>query len=115
VPARYRWQLPAPSHTPLVPQLVAPWSVQVPRGSVNPAGTDAQRPTEEGRAQLRQAPAQASAQQTESTQKLLAHSEAARQGWPLSLRPQLPAMQAIPAWQSASVKQLEAQTPPVQW
>jgi hypothetical protein len=54
-------------------------------------------------------------QQTLSTQKLLAHSEAARQDCPFSLRPQLPAMQAIPVWQSASVAQLEPHTPAVQW
>ena len=98
-----------------MPQLAAPWSIQVPRGSVDPAGTEAQRPTMEGRSQLWQAPAQASAQQTLSTQKLLAHSEGARHGWPFSLRPQLPAMQAIPAWQSASVVQLEPHTPARQW
>ena len=30
VPAGYRWHPPLPSHRPLVPQLVAPWSVQSP-------------------------------------------------------------------------------------
>jgi hypothetical protein len=52
-----------------------------------------QVPREEASAQLRQAPWQASPQQTPSTQKLLAHSPAAAQVWPFDLGPQLPLMQ----------------------
>jgi hypothetical protein len=54
-------------------------------------------PSDEGSAQLRQAPAQASAQQTPSTQKLLAQSAGPLQDWPFCFGPQLPATQAMPA------------------
>jgi hypothetical protein len=64
------------------------------RGSDEPGGISVQRPIEEGSAQLRQAPWQPSAQQTPSTQKLLAHSEAAAQLWPFCFLPQLPFTQA---------------------
>ena len=80
VPGRYLRQPPAPSHLLSVPQVAAVWSVQICRGSLPPAATDVQRPIAEGSAQLRQAPWQASAQQTPSTQKLLAHSLAAAHG-----------------------------------
>jgi hypothetical protein len=50
-------------------------------------------PSDEASAQLRQAPWQASAQQTPSTQKLLAHWLALVQVWPLAFGPQLPATQ----------------------
>jgi hypothetical protein len=65
---------------PSVPQLASPLSTQMLRGSAAPAGTGTQRPIDDGRAQLRQAPAHASAQQTPSTQKLLTHSLDAAQG-----------------------------------
>jgi hypothetical protein len=72
-------QLPEPSQAPSVPQLATPWSAQVFLGSPAPAGTEAQRPIEDGNAQLRQAPWHASAQQMPSTQKPLAHSAALAQ------------------------------------
>jgi hypothetical protein len=78
------------------------------------AGRDVQRPSDEGRAQLRQAPAQASAQQTPSTQKLDAHSAAAAHTWPFCLGPQLPFTQARPAAQSALLVHLLLQAPPTQ-
>jgi hypothetical protein len=56
---------------------------------VPPAGIDAQRPIEEGRPQLRQAPWQPSAQHTPSTQKVLPHSAAFVQAWPKGFSPQL--------------------------
>ena len=43
-PAAYRWQAPAPSQTPVVPQLATPWSLQVPCGSLAPAATLLQVP-----------------------------------------------------------------------
>jgi hypothetical protein len=55
---------------------------------------------DEAWAQLRQAPVQASAQQTPSTQKFELHSAAAAQGWPSSFLPQLPFTQAMPGAQS---------------
>jgi hypothetical protein len=77
--------------------------LQVARGSAAPLGTGVHLPGAEGRAQVRQAPWHASAQQTPSTQKVLAHSEPLAQVWPFALGPQLPATQAWPAWQSASL------------
>jgi hypothetical protein len=97
-----------------VPQDAAPWSVQVLRGSAAPAGTAAQRPIEDGSAQLLHAPAQASAQQTPSTQKLLAHSLAAAQAWPGGLGPQLPSTQAWPGWHSSSFVHFVEQAAPLQ-
>jgi hypothetical protein len=72
-------------------------------------------PSDEGSAQLWQAPVQAVSQQTPSTQKLLAQSEAAAQVWPFCLGPQLPLTQAMPAWQSASEAQPVPQAPATQW
>lgn len=114
VPAAYLRQLPAPSHTPSVPQVAAPSAAHVARGSAAPAGTGAQRPIADGSAQVRQAPWQASAQQTPSTQKVLAHSAPLAQVWPFCLGPQLPATQAWPDWQSASLAHFVLHAPPEQ-
>jgi hypothetical protein len=65
---------PAPSHFLSVPQEVGPWSVQMLWGSSAPAATGEHRPRAVDSAQLLQALVQASAQQTPSTQKVLAHS-----------------------------------------
>ena len=46
VPATYFWQPPVPLHRPLVPQLVAPWSLHIPRGSTAPAGRAVHSPSE---------------------------------------------------------------------
>jgi len=81
------------------------------RGSDAPSGTGTQRPIDDGSAQLRQAPWQASAQQTPSTQKLLMHSLAAAHGCPLGFGPQLPFSQTWPLTQSASTIQRELQEP----
>src|SRR4051812_46605777 len=43
-PAAYRWQAPAPSQTPVVPQEPTPWSLQVPCGSLVPTATLLQVP-----------------------------------------------------------------------
>jgi hypothetical protein len=114
VPFAYLRQPPAPSHLPSVPQEAAPWLVQVVRGSSLPAATEVHLPSDDSSAQLRQAPWQASAQQTPSTQKLLAHSEACAQVWPFCLGPQLPCTQAWPATQSASLVQRVLQAPATQ-
>jgi hypothetical protein len=81
------------------------------RGSAAPAGTGVHLPIAEGSAQVRHAPWQASPQQTPSTQNVLAHSEPFMQLWPTCLGPQLPATQAWPVWQSASVTHLVSQAP----
>jgi hypothetical protein len=99
---------------PSVPQLAAPLSAQMLRGSAAPAGTGTHRPRDDGSAQLRQAPAHASAQQTPSTQKLLTHSLEAAQGWPSGLGPQLPFWHTWPLTQSASTEQWEIHAPSLQ-
>lgn len=93
VPGPYLWQLPAPSQVPSVPQDGACWSVHLPCGSVAAAGLGVQVPSDDASAQLWQAPWQASAQQTPSTQKLLAHWLAPVQACPFDLGPQLPLTQ----------------------
>jgi hypothetical protein len=85
--------------------------MQMLRGSAAPAGAAAHRPFDDGSAQLRQAPRQASAQQTPSTQKLLAHSLAAAHGWPFGFGPQLPLSQTWPPTQSLSLLQRATQAP----
>ena len=94
VPTLYLRQPPAPSQTPSFPHVETPWSVHVPRGSPAPAGTGEQRPIDDGSAQVRQAPWQASPQQMPSTQKVLAHSAPLAHVWPFCFGPQLPATQA---------------------
>jgi hypothetical protein len=89
-------------------------SLQTLRASLLPSGRLVQRPFDDGRAQLRQAPWQASVQQTPSTQKFDAHSELAPQAWPGCLGPQLPFTQACPAWQSVSTVQGTLQAPLMQ-
>ena len=86
-------------------------SLQTLRESLLPSGKLVQRPFEDGRAQLRQAPWQASVQQTPSTQNFDAHSELAAQAWPGCLGPQLPFTQAWPGWQSLSAVQGTLQLP----
>jgi hypothetical protein len=74
-------------------------------GSSTPAATGVQTPGAEGRAQLRQAPVQASAQQTPSTQKFDKQSVAAPHGWPLVRLPQLPLIHTLPPTQSSLLVQ----------
>jgi len=93
VPAGYLWQLPAPSQVPSVPQEGACLSTHIPCGSAAAAGLGVQMPSDEFNEQLRQAPWQAPAQQTPSTQKLLAHWLALVQACPFDLGPQLPLTQ----------------------
>jgi hypothetical protein len=85
------------------------------RGSAAPAAIGWQVPSAEGSAQLRQAPWQASPQQTPSTQKPLAHSPAPAQVWPFGLGPQVPLRQLWPLTQSASVWQWLTQALSTHW
>lgn len=86
------------------------------RGSLEPAATGAQRPIDDGSAQLRQAPPHAPSQHTPSTQKLLMHSAAAAHGCPFGFGPQLPfASQIWPSTQSASLVQRAMHAPSRQW
>ena len=103
VPVGYLRQPPAPSQVPLVPQEAAFRSTHIARGSAAPAAIGWQVPGAEASAQLRQAPWQASAQQTPSTQNPLPHSPAPAQVCPFDFGPQLPLTQLCPPAQSASV------------
>ena len=94
VPAGYLRQPPAPSQVPSVAQLPGGWAMHMPRVSAPPAAIRLQRPGCVPAAQVRQAPAQASSQQTPSLQMPLAHWLAPLQAWPRPLGPQLPFMQA---------------------
>jgi hypothetical protein len=113
VPAGYGRQAPFPSQRPSAPQPATGVARQVPRGSAAPAAAFLHTPIELVSAHERQAPAQASLQQTPSTQKPLAHSAEAAQVCPRPLGPQLAAAvsQVWPAAQSASLPQLALQRP----
>ena len=115
VPCTYFWQLPWPSHLPLVPHFGAPLSRQVPWGSETPAATLVQVPSAFGRAHDWQAPEQAVLQQIPCAQNLLAHSAAARQEAPMLLRPQEElASQALGASHWSLVAQLLKHAVPLQ-
>ena len=92
-------------------------SVQVRRGSADPAATIVQRPRELASAQLRQAPVQSVLQQIPGpvamsfTQCAFWHSAFALHGWPSTLGPQLPFTQAMPSAQSAFVVHLLLHAP----
>jgi len=73
-----------------------------------------QVPIDDERAQLRQAPAHASPQQTPSTQNELMHSSLAVQACPFGFGPQLPFWQPWPGTQSLSLVQVPLQAPATQ-
>jgi hypothetical protein len=102
VPWVYFWQAPA-AHLPLVPQLVAPWSLQPPAGSGAPDGTSVQRPSDPERAHERHDPEQAVAQQIPCAQVVDRHSVLVEQEAPLGLRPHELAVQTFPVEHSALV------------
>jgi hypothetical protein len=101
-PAAYSWQAPAPSQTPVVPQLAAPWSRHWPAGSRQPIGTGAQVPGLAAVAQDRHVPVQAVLQQTPCAQMPLVHSPPSPQIAPSGLRPHDPPPQTAGGAQSAS-------------
>jgi hypothetical protein len=68
VPSEYFWQPPAPSQRPFVPHVVAPWSLQVPFGSTEPAIMGEQVPRLPGTLQARHEGQLEVVQQTPSTQ-----------------------------------------------
>jgi hypothetical protein len=100
---------------PSVPQELAVRSTQVLRGSSVPALASVHLPGADDSAQLLQAPSHASAQQTPSTQKPLAHWPAPAQVCPFDFGPQLPLTQPWPLAQSASVWQWLTQALPAHW
>jgi hypothetical protein len=88
VPFAYFWQPALPSHLPLVPQVVFPWSVQTALGSTTPAATLVQVPSVLGRPHDRQAPAHDVEQQKPCSQLPLRHSAAPEHAAPMSFKPQ---------------------------
>jgi hypothetical protein len=111
VPPAYIRQAPPPSQKPSVPQVVFPWSWQVPCGSAVPLGTLLQVPGAVVSAQDWQAPVQAVAQQTDCAQNPDEHSAAVTQAWPDGLRPHDPLLlQTAGEAQSGSAAQEFLQT-----
>jgi hypothetical protein len=90
VSAAYLAQLPKPSQAPVLPQLAAPMSLQMPRGSAAPRSSGQQVPMRWSRLHETQPPWQATLQQTPSAQKPDAQSSAVLQGAPFIFLPQLP-------------------------
>jgi hypothetical protein len=116
VPAGYLRQPPAPSQVPSVAQLEGGCGRHPPRVSAPPAAIGLQRPGCVPAEQVRQAPSQASSQQTPSLQMPLAHWLAPPHGWPRPLGPQLPPVQAgASPLQSAALPQLPVQAPLLHW
>jgi hypothetical protein len=89
----------------LVPQVVAPWSVQTWAGSGDPVGTLVQVPSEPESAQDLQAPLQAVAQQIPCAHIADAHSVLPEHEAPLGFLPQELATQTLPALQFPSTVQ----------
>src|SRR5687767_5045621 len=77
-------QAPPPSQRPSLPQLLSAEGEQPPWGSLPPAGTLVQVPSDPGTAQLRQVWPQAVLQQTPSTQAPEVHSGPSLQLLPLA-------------------------------
>jgi hypothetical protein len=111
VPATQGRQAPAPLQLPSRPQLVAGVAVQREWGSGTPLAMAAQLPRKPGTLQAWQAPQEAAAQQTPSTQLLLSHSVPLEQPAPRALRRQMLPAQAAGGAQSAFVAQEVAQAP----
>ena len=123
-PARCRWssgpagrwfragtceQTPRPSQRPLKPQPAAPVSAQRPIGSLVPAGTGWQLPSDPGRRQLKQASSQRLLQQVPPTQWPLWQSTSWVQLAPSSRGPHDPATHITPDTQPAPSWQLGLQ------
>jgi hypothetical protein len=104
--AAYLLQPPKPSQVPVWPQLAAPLSLQTPRGSAFPESMGEQMPSSPVSAHDTQAPVQATAQHTPSTQKLDPHSSLPAHFAPFILGPQPPATHWCPWPQSAVVVHL---------
>jgi hypothetical protein len=97
VSAAYSSQPPKPSHVPVCPHEVAPWSLHWPRGSGTPWSTAQHVPMRPGSAHATQPPWQATLQQTLSAQKPEAHSELTEHVAPFIFLPQLLATHCCPA------------------
>jgi hypothetical protein len=115
MPPAYFRQAPLPSQKPSVPQVVFPWSWQVPCGSAVPFGTLLQVPGAVVSAQDWQTPVQAVAQQTDCEQNVDEHSAPVTQACPGGLRPQEPLMQTAGEAQSELAVQEFLQTLAPHW
>lgn len=105
VPDAYEGQWPAPSQTPVVPQLALPMSVQRPLGS-GPAGSGEQVPSLPVTLQALQAVQAALEQQTPSVHMPLRQLALLAQAAPSGSRlVQMPPWQVVPVTQSALVAQ----------
>jgi hypothetical protein len=100
VSAAYRAQPPIPSQAPVVPQVAATSTLQMPCGSETPASVGQQVPRRSCWLQLTQAASQAMLQQTPSVQKPEPHSLSPLQTAPIGLAPQLPFAHSVPLAQS---------------
>jgi hypothetical protein len=78
--------LPAPSQTPVVPQLLAPVSIQIAAGSLPPAATAEQVPCPFSAQELQLPHDGPVLQQTPSVQRLLRHSVPITQAVPSGFR-----------------------------
>jgi hypothetical protein len=112
VSAGYRLQVPKPSQTPVLPQVVAAILAHI--GWPWPAGVGMQVPGAARELQVRQAPPHALLQQmplplTMSAQKVEAQSSPLAQTAPFIFLPQLPFTHLRPATQSASLEQTSKQ------
>ena len=110
VSAAYFAHEPNPSQAPVWPQLVGPPSLQTPRGSGLPASMGQHVPRRPVWLHDRQAPWQATAQQTPSVQKPDSQSSFFAQLMPFIFKPQLPFVQSWPGAQSALVTHVDAQS-----
>jgi hypothetical protein len=110
VSAAYFAQEPKPSHAPVWPQLVAPASLQTPRGSGLPESIGQHVPKRPVWLHDTHAPLHVSAQQTPSTQKPDSHSSFVTQLMPFIFGPQLPLTHEWPAAQSLLVVHFDAQS-----
>jgi hypothetical protein len=107
VPSGCSWQAPAPSHTPVRPQLLASSAGQPFWRGGPPAPTAWQEPALPGRLQARQGPAQeAVSQQTPSTQLPELQSPLVAQATPSGFLPHEPPVQMAPGAQSEGPLQL---------
>jgi hypothetical protein len=104
-------QAPLPSHLPLNPHGGA--GAHPPCGSMSSAITGWHIPAVPGTLHDWQLPQEAAAQQTPSVQRALSHSAPPEHSWPRRLRPHEPALQTLPAAQSASAPQAALQVVPL--
>jgi hypothetical protein len=113
VPGMYFWQAPA-TQRPFVPQVVAPWSRQIPFGSRLPVGTFVQVPGVPGSAHDLQEALQVVEQQTPCAQTPEPQSTSAVHGAAIGFLPQELRVQTLGATQFAAAEQVSKHFVPLQ-